>query len=315
MTWLTPTAALVALAGLAPLAGAAVGALRVARVRRALSLPPPGRRALVTQILAAAAALALLGAAAAQPTLRHGTAHRIRADVQVLFVFDTSRSMAASRSASSPTRLARAAAAAKRLRAEIPDVEAGVASLTDRVLPHLLPVADPATFDKTVDDAIGIEAPPPRVSAVRATTFEALNAIRTGNLFAPTAKRRILVLLTDGESQLFNAPEVGRGLSGMRLLAVRFWSAHESIFGTAGDADAAYRPDPTSAEIVAELARIMRGRSADEGRLGAAGTALRHLAGTGPTIEAPSEDRPSTPLAPYVAALALLPLAYVARRG
>ena len=64
-----------------------------------------------------------------------------------------------------------------------------------------------------------------------------------------------------------------------------------------------------------ELARIMRGRSTDEARLGAAGAALRGLAETGPTIEAPTEDRPSTPLAPYVAALALLPLAYAARRG
>jgi hypothetical protein len=263
----------------------------------------------------AALAVALLGLAAAQPAVRHGSSHRVRANVQALFVIDTSRSMAASATPSSPTRLERAAAAAKALRAEIPDVEVGLATLTDRVLPNLLPVADVGAFDATIDDAIGIEAPPPRVSTVRATTYEALNAIRSGNVFARTAKRRILVLLTDGETQLYNAPEVGRALSGIRLIALRFWSPRESIYGTGGALDAAYRPDPTGRALLDELALTMRGRALDERQLNAAGSALRALAGRGPTVEAAHERGPSTPLAPYVAALALLPLAYAARRG
>jgi hypothetical protein len=315
LTWLTPTAALVALAALLPLGAAAAGARRAARVRRGLDLPPPGPRALVTRLLPAAAAIALLGLAAAQPAIRHAGSRKVRAGVQVLFVIDISRSMAASATPTSPTRLERAAAAAKVLRAEIPGVEAGVATLTDRVLPNLLPVADVGAFDATVDDAVGIEAPPPRVSAIRATTYEALDAIRAGNVFAPTAKRRILVLLTDGETQLYNAPEVGRGLSGIRLIAVRFWSPHEAIYGTGGSVDAAYRPDPSGSTLLDELALIMRGRALDERRIGAAGSALRRLVGTGPSVEAPHERRPSTPLAPYVAVLALLPLAYALRRG
>jgi hypothetical protein len=315
LTWLTPTAALVALAALLPLAAAAAGAWRAARVRRALGLAPAGRRALAARLLPSALAIALLGLAAAQPALRHGSRHFVRADVQALFVLDTSRSMAASATASSPTRLERAAAAAKALRAEIPDVEAGVATLTDRVLPNLLPVADLGAFDATVDDAIGIEAPPPRVSAVRATTYEALDAIRTGNVFAETAKRRILVLLTDGETQLYNAPEVGRGLGRIRLIAVRFWSPRESIYGTGGALDAAYRPDPTGAALLDGLALAMRGRVLEERHLGEAGSTLRSLAESGPTIEAAGPHGPPTPLAPYVAALALLPLAYAVRRG
>jgi von Willebrand factor type A domain len=315
LTWLTPTAALVALAALLPLAAAAAGARRAARVRSTLGLGPPGPRTLAARLVPAALAIGLLGLAAAQPAIRHGSRHRVRADVQALFVIDTSRSMAASATASSPTRLERAANAAKVLRAEIPDVEAGVATLTDRVLPNLLPVADVGAFDATIDDAIGIEAPPPRVSTVRATTYEALGSIRSGNVFAANAKRRILVLLTDGETQLYNAPEVGRGLSGIRLIAVRFWSARESIYGTGGALDAAYRPDPAGSALLDELALTMRGRTLDERHLGAAGAALRALADTGPTVEAAGPHGPATPLAPYVAALALLPLAYAARRG
>jgi hypothetical protein len=314
LTWLTPFAALVALAALLPLAAAAIGAARAERVRRALGLSPPGRAALVARLLPGAAAVVLLGLAAAQPALRHGGGHRIRAGVQVLFVLDTSRSMAASATPTSSTRLARAAAAAKILRAEIPDVEAGVATLTDRVLPNLLPVADGAAFDATIDDAVGIEAPPPRVSTIRATTYEALNAIRSGNVFGVGASRKIVVLLTDGESAQFSGAEVGRGLAGIRLLAVRFWSARESIYGTGGATDAAYRPDPAGAELLDELAVAMRGRAFDESRLASAASALHRLAEAGPTIEAPTGRRHTTPLAPYVAALALLPLAYAARR-
>jgi hypothetical protein len=314
LTWLTPSAALVAIAALLPLAAAVAGAARAGHVRRALGLQPARRRALAARLVPGAAAVVLLGGAAAQPALRHGSGHRVRAEVQVLFVLDTSRSMAASATPTSSTRLARAAAAAKMLRAEIPDVEAGVATLTDRVLPNLLPVADGAAFDATVDDAIGIEAPPPRVSTIRATTYEALNSIRSGNVFARRASRRIVVLLTDGESQQFNGPAIGRGLAGIRLLAVRFWSPRESIYGTGGAADAAYRPDPVGAELLDELAVAMRGRVFDESRLGSAASVLHGLAEAGPTVEAPTGRPRTTPLAPYVAALALLPLAYVARR-
>ena len=59
----------------------------------------------------------------------------------------------------------------------------------------------------------------------------------------------------------------------------------------------------------------MRGQAVDESRLGAAAADLRRVAERGPTVEAANEERPSTPLAPYVAAFALLPLAYVARRA
>ena len=57
-----------------------------------------------------------------------------------------------------PTRLDRAVSAAAALRASIPNVEAGIATLTDRVLPDLLPVADvPRSTPRW--RAVGIDEP------------------------------------------------------------------------------------------------------------------------------------------------------------
>ena len=79
--------------------------------------------------------------------------------------------MAAAPGPRSRTRLDRATAAAERLRAAIPEVPSGIATLTDRVLPDLLPVGDAGAFDATLRRAVAIEEPPPRALSLRATTF------------------------------------------------------------------------------------------------------------------------------------------------
>ena len=72
------------------------GRTRVAAVARRLGLDPPRRWSLGSRSAAAAAAVALLGLAAAQPALTDEALVRERTDVAALFVLDTSRSMAAS---------------------------------------------------------------------------------------------------------------------------------------------------------------------------------------------------------------------------
>jgi len=107
MTFLTPLGALVALAALVPLGAAIHGRIRVAAAARQLGLNPVRRWSLGPTASTAAAAVALLGLAAAQPALTDAPLVRTRTDVAALFVLDTSRSMAASLTPSSPTRLAR----------------------------------------------------------------------------------------------------------------------------------------------------------------------------------------------------------------
>jgi hypothetical protein len=312
MTFLTPLGWLVALLALLPLAAAAFAHRRTDSVRRLLGLPPPERRAELLPLSLAAAGVVLLGLAAAQPALIRTSSPQVRRAVQALFVLDTSRSMAASSTPTSRTRLDRAAAAAVRLRAAIPQVESGVLTLTDRVLPDLLPVGDVGGFDGVVERAVRIESPPPRDTSVRATSYSALGDIPASNAFAPSASRRIVILLTDGESNPVQAGDLAGKLAaarGYRFLTIRFWASDESVYDADGKAEPAYRPDPTGEATLRELASALGGRSFEEAQVGAAATYLRGVAGNGPTVRGPGVDRSRSPLAPYAAlagALALL---------
>jgi hypothetical protein len=308
MTFLTPAGALAALAALLPLAARAAGRRRADRVRRLLDLPPPRGRG-AARALAGAGAVALLGLAAGQPVLTHTTHARERAGVEALFVFDTSRSMAASATPASPTRLDRAVAAAVRLRAAISDVPSGVATLTDRVLPNLLPVADRTSFDLVARRGVAIESPPPAGTDVRATSFTALQDIASGDYFKSQTTRKLVVLLTDGESNPADTGELARALGadrGYRFAAVRFWSGSESVFNRDGMPETAYRPDPTGRITLDGVASALEGRAFEADRLDEAASYLRSAAGNGPTRSTPTAAPTQTPLAPYLAGLAVL---------
>ncbi|HEY1775417.1 MAG TPA: hypothetical protein VGG41_04585 [Solirubrobacteraceae bacterium] len=308
MTFLTPLGGLVAVAALIPLVAFVAGRRRVAAVRGALGLMAPTRISIARQA-AAVAAIVVLGLAAAQPALSTVVTGRTRTNVQVLFVLDTSLSMAASASASSPTRLHRAVAAAARLRAAIPTVPSGIATLTDRVLPDLLPVTDVPAFDRVLTQAVAIESPPAiETLIVRDTTYTALADIGTGNYFDAGVKRRVIVLMTDGESLPINPGQIAAQLPasvGYRFVAIRFWAADEGVYGAHGRRQAAYHPDPAGKIVLAQLAAALRGRSYEEGDLGAAAGYLHQIVGTGPTVPTRRVSSVQT-LAPFVVALAVL---------
>lgn len=307
MTVLTPLCALTVLAAVFPLLAYLGGRAKSDVVRKRLGLPAPGSGSEVRPLVASGA-IALLGLAASQPALTHTTSARSRIDAQAVFVFDVSRSMAAAASPTSPTRLDRAAAAALKLRAAIGDVPSGVLTLTDRVLPDLLPVADRTGFDGVVDGAVRIESPPPHATAFRATSFAALSQIESGNVFAPSAKKRIVVLLTDGESDPVPTSDLARALAGYRFEAIRFWQPNEAVFDADGKRESAYRPDPSSRLTLTDLAGALGGRSYDESQIRRAASRLRSFAGSGPTGAGPSTGRSRVPLAPWIALAALLAL-------
>ena len=316
LVFLTPTAGVVALAVLVPVVAFVAAERRVERVRNVLSLKAPRGGVDVFVVAALAAAVLILALAAAQPALADKSTQRMRTDAQVLFVVDTSASMAASSGAAGRTRLERATAAAMRLRAAIPDVPSGVATLTDRVLPNLLPAPDAAAFDATLEQAVSINEPPPRELNPRATSFGALAAVPGAGYFEPFAKHRAVVLLTDGESTYFDAKNVGRAFAAKPhtdLLAVRFWDANEAIYAASGKSDPNYRPDANGKVQLASLAAATGGKAVEEGELGSAASSLRAALGTGPTRPVGRTQR-THPLAPYVALLALLPLLLVFRR-
>ena len=102
---------------------------------------------------------------------------------------------------------------------------AGIVSMTDRVLPHLFPTVDEAAFATTLRDAIGIERPPPEAIEPNATSCASLADLGTQGYFQPSTKTRIVVLLTDGECRPFDTAAVASALHGAKLLIVRVWSA------------------------------------------------------------------------------------------
>ena len=313
---LTPAGAIVCLAAVVPVSAAVLAVTRTRRVRAALGLSAPAGEIDLVAVAALAASVLLLGLAAAQPALARESSRRIRTDVQALFVVDISRSMDAAPGANAATRLDRARDAVRALRGAIPEVESGVATLTDRVLPDLLPVADVASFDRTVERSVRIEQPPPRSTALRATSYGALEDVAAGNYFAPSTGKRLLVLITDGESEPFDEARVARALARSRisLETVRTWGSREAIFDSSGRPDPAYRPDPRGALALSSLASAAGGRAFDEGELGAATADLRRGVGDGPTRSESERERDDLLLAPVLATLALVPLILLASR-
>ncbi len=316
LTFLSPLGGLLVLAAALPLAGLVLATRRVAAARTLLGLDRPPGGAPRTTIAALAAVPVLLGIAAAQPAIRAPETANVRTDAQAMFVIDTSRSMLARSAPGEPTRLARAQRAAVRLRSALDDVSAGVGTLTDRALPNLLPIADVAAFDATVERAIGIERPPPQEVNVNATTLAPLSELATQGYYSPSARRRLLVVMTDGESRSYDVGEVGRALRarpGVSLIVVHFWSPSERVYRSSGQPEAAYLPHEESRRELDRLAAAAGGASFDEDELAAAEARARSELGSGPT--ASQGIRPRTiPLAPYVAAAALLPLALLFRR-
>jgi hypothetical protein len=318
LTFLTPSAALVALTVVVPLAAFALAAGRVARVRAALGLPGAHRRLDRRAAATAGAVVLLLALAAAQPALSRGPKQRVRTDAQALFVLDTSQSMAASSGPTGLTRLERAKREAQHVRATLPDIPSGVATLTDRVLPNLLPVPDQGAFDATVQQAVAIEQPPPSTTEVRATDFGSLAVVPDAGFFDPSAKHRVVVLLTDGETRPFDSAAVSKVFGASPrpgLIAMRFWRADEAIYRAGGRADPSYRPDPSSAAQLATLAAVTGGRVFPEGDVAAAAAAVRLALGNGATHTVGRVQRVD-PLGPYVALAALIPLAlFFSRRS
>src|SRR5262245_48532618 len=184
--------------GLLALVGVAVLVHSERRSRRlcgVLGLEPRPSWSVGIDVAALLAVGLLLGIAAAQPVVSEVRSTTGRTDAEAIVVFDTSRSMLARRSASAPTRLERARDVAKRLRAELPEVPIGVASLTDRLLPHLFPTVSATAFTSTIDRAIQIESPPPERRALRATAFGALADLGRQNFFDSSTRTRIGIVL------------------------------------------------------------------------------------------------------------------------
>jgi hypothetical protein len=274
--------------------------------------------------VALVAIAALLALAAAQPVVGSSQQQHVDEDAQAVVVFDVSESMAASLGPHAPTRLDRAKALALRLRRALGPDEVGAASMTGRTLPYLFPTADERTFEQVVRQAVAIGSPPPGAPTFAAllsgrhdlaSDLGSLAVIPTQNYFTPEAKRRLVVVLSDDESQPLSASSVAVRFHlepRVQLISVRFWNVRERIY-TRGGVDPRYRPDPSSAETARQLAELTGGKTFDEHDFGAiVRTARAELSGG--RVVAQTLEQTQRPLAAWFAAAALLPLALVLYR-
>jgi hypothetical protein len=299
-----------------PLTALALVARRAGRTRRALALPQRRRRSLIVPIAAMVLAALLLGLAAAQPVLARETRLHVRTDAEVFVALDVSRSMLARKAQTAPTRLGRARSLAVQLRQDLPGVKVGVASITDRILPHLFPTADDDVFRTTLYRSIDIEQPPPRSQySVNATSFDTLTEVATRRFFSPTAKKRVLVVLTDGESTPITAARIGRVFArppAIKTVFVHIWDPNEHVYGTSGP-EPQYHTDPASGAILEALAVATGGAVYGEDQIGAAAARTRKFLGSGPTKAEGVRDARNG-MAPYLALAALLPLGLLLAR-
>lgn len=316
LEFLTPQGALLALAVLAPLAAYLAISRRADRLRSALRLPELDLRRRVVPLGALLAVGGLLGLSAAQPVVRHSTTRQVRTDAEVLITIDITRSMLARESLGAPTRLERAKAAAVRMRASLDAVPVGLASLTNRVLPHVFPSTDKDLFRAALGRAIGIERPPPGSSFLTsqqgapstATDLGALASVASHHYYSPAARRRVLVVLTDGESTPISSATLAGRLreGGVLTVFVQFWGQDERVY-TRGKPEPEYVPDPAARPVLDGLAAATRGSVFDESNVDDATRAMRAAVGSGPTV-AQGQHPDRTALAPYLAVAAFLPL-------
>ena len=180
----------------------------------------------------------------------------------------------------------------------------GLASLTDRVLPHLLATTNQAAFEATVRRTLAVDRPPPLQRANRvASTFDALRSVPTRNFFAPSSKKRLVVYLTDGESRVFSprrmrAPSAPASTG---LAVVHVWKEGERVFRSGGAPDPLYQADPSSDESVRALAgSVGGGRAFDEDELGATVRLRARVHGRGRSQAARREQHAYEPRAVHL---------------
>ena len=104
--------------------------------------------------------------------------------------------------------------------------------------------------------------PPPATDSVTATNLGALGALGTQSFYSPTAKHRVAIVLTDGESRPFDVRQTARALGqspGVTPIFVHISSPGEAVYDSTGRIESAYHSDPSSGQTLASLAQAAGG--------------------------------------------------------
>jgi hypothetical protein len=166
-----------------------------------------------------------------------------------------------------------------RLQQALSDLPMGIASMTDRSLPLIMPTTDRTLFERTIRQSLAVNQPPPsQLYPDRATTFDALIPLVGSHFYTDGVQRRLLIVYTDGESAkispLFKLTLQRR----VTPVFVHVWQPGERIYNR-GKADPRYFADPSSATALATVAKITDARVFPEGDTAAVVHAARDAVG------------------------------------
>jgi hypothetical protein len=256
-----------------------------------------------------------MGVAAAQPVVVRHHSLGERLDVQAFFVFDTSLSMSARETPQGPTRLTRAKQEAEQVIPRLGDIPVGLASMTDRVLPLLMPTPNFALALRTLHQSVGIDRPPPsQLYRGRATTFQALFPLGSSNLYGPGVRHQILVVFTDGEDAPLRSPvgfDLARAMT-IHPLFVHVWAPTERIY-LHGRVDPRYTPDPSSGRVLSRFAAAAHGQVFGENDLSSLVRTIREEAGSSP-VRTSVIGYARVALAPWFVLAGVVPLGFLLYR-
>ena len=312
VSFLTPMDALFVLTAVVPVAVLLRTEQHAARIRRLLRIGGPSRRNLIPVVGSLVLLPALIAVAAAQPVVVRQQLVNERADAQAFVLLDTSLSMRASGGFRQSTRIDRAKRLAIRLQHALSDVPMGVASMTDRSLPNLLPTTDRTLFERTIDQAVQIDSPPPsQLYKSRATTWDALIPLVESHFYSQGVQRRLLIVLTDGEATKISPLLQASIQRRVTPVFVHVWQPGERIYRAGGKVDPKYLADPTSTDALNEVARITGGGQAyPETDFGAIVRASRNAVGRAGT-QAHLNAYARVALAPWFVLGGIAPLGFL----
>jgi hypothetical protein len=312
ISFLTPWAALLAVSAVIPLGALWLLERRATAVREAVGAASPGRGAWLPNAAAIATLAGLLTLAVAQPVLVVDRTRDERTDAAAWIVVDTTRSMLASAGPGAPSRFERARRIAERVREGLADIPVGLATITDRTLPHVFPTTDQTSYRAALQRAIGVERPPPGGYEGLGTAFEALATVKVAGFFDETAAKQLIVVVSDGETRPLSAEQLASTLAQppkITPLFVQVWSPDEQVY-LDGVLDPGYQVDTQSPAVVRQLAAATGGAAFGETEVDGVVARAREVLGEGQTSARPIGSRRHA-LAPWLLVAAALPLGFL----
>lgn len=312
ISFLTPWAALFATWAVVPLGALWLLERRAAGVHEALGGSSPGRRAFLPYAVAIGVLVGLLALAVAQPVLVVDQTRAERTDAAAFVVVDTTRSMLASSGPGGVSRFERARRLAEEVRDRLVDIPVGLATLTDRTLPHVFPSTDATSYRASLERAIGVERPPPGSYERIGTAFEALATVKNASFFDSAASKQLLIVLSDGESQPTAVQRLASTLAGpprITPLFVQVWKPDEHVY-LDGVLDPAYVTDPRSTADLQQIAKATRGAVFAEDDVDGVVSKAREVLGEGETAPRTIGSR-RVALGPWLLVAAVLPLGFL----